>query len=86
MGNQGLPISLQGEITVGQRVIRRNISLMPEDVDLLREIARRYGLSFSGAIRFVVRDLRRMQEATDGGTSRDEAKGQRKGRVARKAE
>lgn len=42
-------------------LIRRNVTLYPEDFRVVKEFGRAHGLDFSSALRFVIRDWARMR-------------------------
>ncbi len=42
-------------------LVRRNVTLFPEDFEAVREFGRRMGLDFSSALRFIVREWQRQE-------------------------
>jgi len=44
-----------------QAFVRRNVTLLPEDFQTIRDFGRRSGLDFSSALRFIVREWQRQE-------------------------
>jgi hypothetical protein len=45
------------------RFIRRNVTLAPEDINTVRRHAQEWGLSFSAALRLIIREWKHSQPA-----------------------
>lgn len=53
---------------MGEEIIRKNVSIYPEQETVVRDVARQFGLSFSSALRYIINDwarLRRRAEEED---------------------
>jgi len=45
-----------------EKLVRRNVMLFPEDFETIRDFGKQSGLSFSSALRFIVREWKRQKE------------------------
>jgi len=44
-----------------EKLVRRNVMLFPEDFETIRDFGKQSGLSFSSALRFIVREWKRQE-------------------------